>query len=108
MYSIRSTLAGHKRSSNGQEKVQSDLVPILFARIRTRLGKPKPQTIRILLDSGASASIFNIKYLNKLRLKRKLLRGLLPQAISRHQERQKYSSLCQNYTMTESSNGKYT
>ena len=69
MYSIRSTLAGHKRSSNGQEKVQSDLVPILFARIRTRLGKPKPQTIRILLDSGASASIFNIKYLNKLRLK---------------------------------------
>ncbi len=40
MYSIRSTLAGHKRSSNGQEKVQSDLVPILSARIRTTLGKP--------------------------------------------------------------------
>jgi hypothetical protein len=70
MYSIRSTLAGHKRDNNGQERVQNDLVPILFARIRTRLGKPKPQTIRILLDSGASASIFNIKYLNKLRLKR--------------------------------------
>ena len=70
MYSIRSTLAGHKRSNNGQEKVQNDLVPIVFARIRTRLGKPKPQTIRILLDSGASASIFNIKFLNKLHLKR--------------------------------------
>ena len=33
------------------------------------MGKPKPLTIQILLDSGASASIFNIKYLNKLRLK---------------------------------------
>jgi predicted aspartyl protease len=70
MYSIRSTLAGHKRNNNGQPRVQNDLVPILFARIRTGMGKPKPKTIRILLDSGASASIFNMKYLSKLRLKR--------------------------------------
>ncbi len=70
MYSIKSTLAGHKQSNNGQEKVNNDLVPILFARIHTRLGKPRPQTIQFLLDSGTSASIFNIKYLNKLRLKR--------------------------------------
>jgi hypothetical protein len=34
------------------------------------MGKPKPKTIRILLDSGASASIFNLKYMTKLRLKR--------------------------------------
>ena len=72
IYSIRSTLAGQKRTLNGfnKEKPQNDLVPILFARIRTRLGKPRPKTIRILLDSGASASIFNLKYVNKLRLKR--------------------------------------
>jgi hypothetical protein len=71
MYSIRSTLAGHKRNSGGnnQTRIQSDLVPILFARICTSMGKPKPRTIRILLDSGASASIFKLKYLTKLRLK---------------------------------------
>jgi hypothetical protein len=71
IYSIRSTLAGQKREINGsnKERLQDVLVPILFARIHTRLGKPKPKTIQILLDSGASASIFNLIYVNKLRLK---------------------------------------
>jgi hypothetical protein len=74
MYSIsRSTLAGNKQNSEGnnQTRIQSDLVPILFARICTSMGKPETRTIRILLDLGASASIFKLKYLSKLRLKRK-------------------------------------
>jgi hypothetical protein len=69
IYSIRSTLAGHKIISDGEERAQSDLVPIIFARIRTSLGRPKQLTIRILLDCGTSVSIFNIRYMAKVRLK---------------------------------------
>ena len=35
----------------------SDLRPMAFVRMNTRLGKPKPVTIRALLDSGGSETI---------------------------------------------------
>ena len=45
-------------------------VPILFGRIRTRLGKLKtPKDIRILLDSGGSGCIIKREFVKKLRLK---------------------------------------
>ena len=46
------------------------LVPILFGEINTSLGKPKYQQIRILLDSGASSTIVNEKFVKNLRLKK--------------------------------------
>ncbi len=88
--------------------VQNDLVPILFARIRTRMGKPKPQAIRILLDLGASASIFNIKYLNRLPLRRNQTTTWTTAAGNFMTSRTtKVHSLRQNYTMTELLNGAY-
>jgi hypothetical protein len=72
MYSSRSTLTGHKRTSegDGKERIQINLVPILFVRIHTSMGKSKPKTIQILWDLGASTSpIFKLKYFTKLGLK---------------------------------------
>ena len=35
---------------------EKDLRPMTFVRFNTRLGKPKPITVKCLLDSGASGS----------------------------------------------------
>ena len=37
-----------------QGHVRDDMRPMAFVRLNTRLGKPKPVTIKALLDSGAS------------------------------------------------------
>ena len=65
-HSIRSTLAGQPK----KKKVKLEhSVPIVFARMRTRKGQPKPVWIKILLDSGASGCIINKKLIKKLKLK---------------------------------------
>ena len=47
-----------------------DMRPMAFARVNTRRGKPKPVTTRALLDSGASETLINKKYVQKLKIKR--------------------------------------
>ena len=47
----------------------SDLRPMAFVRLNTRLGKPKPVTIRALLDSGGSGSLVTERFTRKLKLK---------------------------------------
>jgi hypothetical protein len=37
-----------------------DLAPILYGRLCTGLEHPNPRTVKIMLDSGASASIIMI------------------------------------------------
>ena len=54
VYSIRSTLAGH--ASSKRQKVEHTM-PITFGRIQTSPGKPKPATIKVLIDTGASKTI---------------------------------------------------
>ena len=44
--------------------------PLAFVRFNTKLGKPAPVTIRALLDSGASESLINAKYVKHLRVKK--------------------------------------
>ncbi len=39
---------------------------IVFARLRTSLGKPQPKTIKVLLDSGASETIIKQELVSKL------------------------------------------
>ena len=65
MCSIASLIHGRKPK---RQKTQ-DLKPIAFIRFNTSLGKPKPVTIKALLDSGALATIVNEKYAQKLQIK---------------------------------------
>jgi len=48
----------------------ADLRPITFVRFNTLLGKPKPMTIKALLDSGGSESLVTEKFAKKLSLKK--------------------------------------
>ena len=67
IYSIRRTLAGH--SPRKKQKLDQTC-PITFGKVRTRLGKPNPVTIKILFDSGASATIGQYEVLKHLRLRK--------------------------------------
>jgi Retroviral aspartyl protease len=42
-------------------------MPITFGRIRTSMGKPKPASIKVLINSGASKTIVTAQYVQKLR-----------------------------------------
>ena len=71
-FSSKYTLIGQKRKridSNSSQSKELDLAPILYGRLRTEIKSPNPKTIKILLDSGASASIIKYNNVEKLRLK---------------------------------------
>ena len=66
------SLAQHIRSPNPNKRQRtddSDFRPFAFVRLNTSLGKPKPKTIRALLDSGASESLVCREHIKKLRIK---------------------------------------
>jgi Aspartyl protease len=49
--------------------------PWAFVRFNTSSGKPKPVTIKVLLDSGTSESLISKKYVSKLRVKSSKKKG---------------------------------
>ena len=55
------------RKSNGAKKAKAKhLKPLAFVRLNTRKGKPKPVTIRALLDSGGAGTLVSERYVAKL------------------------------------------
>ena len=66
------TLSSLRSPQQKKKRKVSHLSPIVFARLRTKLGyDPKPVSIRVLLDSGASASLINEKWVKRLRVRDK-------------------------------------
>ena len=53
------------------ENSQLDLRPISFVRFNTRVGKPKPVTIKALLDSGGGGTLISKRFTSKLKLRQK-------------------------------------
>ena len=63
-------LVGKNIKNRNSSKTVEDLTPIVFARVRTKLGKhPKIKTIKALLDSGSSSTLISQQYAKKLRLR---------------------------------------
>ena len=65
---IRSQTNTNKRQR--VDDVRTDLRPIAFVRFNSRQGKPKPVTLRALLDSGGGGTLVTEEYAKKLRAKR--------------------------------------
>ena len=69
LFSITSLIRGHGKPPKKKRK-KCDLKPIVYVRFNTSLGKPKPVTLKALLDSGGSGSLVTSEYAKKLRLKK--------------------------------------
>ena len=62
-------LIGSIRRPPKRPRTKDILTPILFGRMRTRHGDPKPRTVKLLVDTGASGSIIHAKHVKNLRQK---------------------------------------
>ena len=59
----------HTRS-DPKKNTREKLIPYTTATVNTSLGKPRPVNVRVLLDSGGSATIMRKSLAKKLRIKR--------------------------------------
>ena len=63
MFPIRQMLQGQPK-----KRKTEDIKPIVFIRLNTRYaGKPKPITVKALLDTGGSGCLLTSKFATKLR-----------------------------------------
>ena len=65
---IRSQTNTNKRQR--VDDVRTDLRPIAFVRFNSRQGKPKPVTLRALLNSGGGGTLVTAEFAKKLRARR--------------------------------------
>ena len=70
MFAIADLIRGRGKPPPQKRRKNSDLKPLVFARFNTKLGKPAPVTLRVLLDSGASGTLVAEEHAKKLRLKK--------------------------------------
>ena len=64
----RKTFEGHPKPNS--KRIKSDQhVPMSFGLMRTRLGKPEPVTVKILIDTGSSKSSVEESLYGKLQMK---------------------------------------
>jgi hypothetical protein len=64
IYTLQSTLVGHKHTQNGTAILQNRSDLALYGCSGTGLNKPQqPVTVKILLDSGTSASIIKHQFI---------------------------------------------
>ena len=67
LFSIKDYIQGQRKP---KKKKYLDKKPIVFVRFNTKhSGRPRPVTLRALLDSGASGCLVESKYAKKLKLK---------------------------------------
>ena len=52
------------------KQTKQELVPLLFAKINSQKGKEKWETVKVLIDSGASATIISEEFVKKLQVKK--------------------------------------
>ena len=63
---LTSLIQGHRKRN---KKAKSQHVkPLAFVRFNTSRGKPKPTTLRALLDSGGSETIVSSQFVKKLKV----------------------------------------
>jgi hypothetical protein len=63
-FSIATFIQGHKPPK--KKRKTCNLKPIVHVRFNTSLGKPKPVTLKALLDSGGSGSLVTEEFARKL------------------------------------------
>ena len=69
-YALTDLIGGHKKHDKKRRKT-NDTRPIAFVRFNTRAaGRPKPVTLKALLDSGGSGTLVSRRYADKLKLKK--------------------------------------
>ena len=70
-FSIAGLVRGRKRKQQRLEEEEQniDRRPIAFVRFNSRVGKPKPVTLRALLDSGGGGTLVCEEFTKKLKLK---------------------------------------
>ena len=67
LFSLASLVRGRKKP----KRIKAEhLKPMAFVRLNTRRGKPKPVTIRALIDSGAGGTMVAKRFVEKLKMKR--------------------------------------
>jgi hypothetical protein len=71
LLSISDLIHGQQKLAGNPKKHRKakDLKPMVFVTFNTSHGKPKPVTIQVLLNSGASGSLIHKKFARKLKLK---------------------------------------
>ena len=70
-FALADHIHGHRKPKKRRriDYDDRDMRPLAFVRLNTSLGKPKPVTVRALLDSGASETLVSSRFVSKLRKK---------------------------------------